>query len=114
MRVFQVLKGDVLIINDKLEYHDTVDNFKLDSGLAVPSEKIIYDDSQECCVIRVENEEGRKADEFHIFPNAAFDEYVDRVREFIDKKNERIPEPEVPELTEEEKSKMKQVQLNAR
>lgn len=103
MRVFQVLKGDVLIINDKLEYHDTVDNFKLDSGLAVPSDKIIYDDFQECCVIRVENEEGEKTDEFHVFPNAAFDEYIDRVQEFIDKKNERTPEPEPPELTEEEK-----------
>lgn len=103
MRVFQVLKGDVLIINDKLEYHDTVDNFKLDSGLNVPSDKIIYDDFQECCVVQKENEEGQKIDEFQSFPNATFDGYIDKVQEFIDKKNKRIPEPEQPELTEEEK-----------
>ena len=33
MRVFQIQKGEILIINGDKQYSDTVENFKLDSGL---------------------------------------------------------------------------------
>ena len=34
MRVFQIQKNEILIINDDKQYTDTIENFKLDSGLS--------------------------------------------------------------------------------
>lgn len=53
MRVFQILNDEVLIINDKKEYKDSVANFKTDSGLTVELPvKSIYDDLQKLPVIQ--------------------------------------------------------------
>ena len=103
MRVFQILKNEVLVKNNELEYSDTLDNFKLDSGLSDLPEKVIYDDYQECCVVRLEKDDN-VIDDFQAFPNATFDSYIDNVQTYIDKKDARTPEPEPPELTEEEKA----------
>ena len=47
MRVFQILNDEVLIINDKKEYKDSIANFKVDSGVTVELPvKSIYDDLQ--------------------------------------------------------------------
>ena len=52
MRVFQIQKNEVLIINNNKQYSDTVENFKLDSGLSLDNiNEVIYDNYQECCVI---------------------------------------------------------------
>ena len=102
MRVFQILKNEVLVKNNDLEYSDTLDNFKLDSGLSDLPEKVIYDNYQECCVVRVEKD-GDVIDDFQAFPNETFDGYIDNVQTYIDKKDARTPDPEPPELTEEEK-----------
>ena len=51
MRVFQIQKGEILIINGDKQYSDTVENFKLDSELTLKDlNEVIYDNYQECCV----------------------------------------------------------------
>ena len=94
MRVFQIQKGEILIINGDKQYSDTVENFKLDSELTLKDlNEVIYDNYQECCVINKE---------FKEYPNANFDNYIDNVDTYIKAKEKReyVP-PEAP--TEEEK-----------
>ena len=95
MRVFQIQKDNVLIINGDKQYSDTVENFKLDSKLSLNNlTEVIYDNYQECCVINKE---------FKEYPNANFDNYIDNVDTYIKAKEKReyVP-PEEP--TEEEKA----------
>ena len=95
MRVFQIQKGEILIINGDKQYSDTVENFKLDSKLSLNNlTEVIYDNYQECCVINKE---------FKEYPNANFDNYIDNVDTYIKAKEKReyVP-PEEP--TEEEKA----------
>lgn len=95
MRVFQIQKGEILIINGDKQYSDTVENFKLDSELTLKNlNEVIYDNYQECCVINKE---------FKEYPNANFDNYIDNVDTYIKAKEKReyVP-PEEP--TEEEKA----------
>lgn len=94
MRVFQIQKGEILIINGDKQYSDTVENFKLDSELTLKDlNEVIYDNYQECCVINKE---------FKEYPDANFDNYIDNVDTYIKAKEKReyVP-PE--EQTEEEK-----------
>ena len=95
MRVFQIQKGEILIINGDKQYSDAVENFKLDSKLSLNNlTEVIYDNYQECCVINKE---------FKEYPNANFDNYIDNVDTYIKAKEKReyVP-PEEP--TEEEKA----------
>lgn len=95
MRVFQIQKGEILIINGDKQYSDTVENFKLDSELTLKDlNEVIYDNYQECCVINKE---------FKEYPDANFDNYIDNVDTYIKAKEKReyVP-PEEP--TEEEKA----------
>lgn len=95
MRVFQIQKGEILIINGDKQYSDTVENFKLDSELTLKDlNEVIYDNYQECCVVNKE---------FKEYPNANFDNYIDNVDIYIKAKEKReyVP-PEEP--TEEEKA----------
>ena len=95
MRVFQIQKNEVLIINDDKQYSDTVENFKLDSGLSLDNiNEVIYDNYQECSVINKE---------FKDYPNTEFEGYIDNVDTYIKAKEKReyVP-PEEP--TEEEKA----------
>lgn len=95
MKVFQIQKNEVLIINGDKQYSDTVENFKLDSELTLKDlNEVIYDNYQECCVINKE---------FKEYPNANFDNYIDNVDTYIKAKEKReyVP-PEEP--TEEEKA----------
>lgn len=95
MRVFQIQKGEILIINGDKQYSDTVENFKLDSELTLKDlNEVIYDNYQECCVVNKE---------FKEYPNVNFDNYIDNVDTYIKAKEKReyVP-PEEP--TEEEKA----------
>lgn len=95
MRVFQIQKGEILIINGDKQYSDTVENFKLDSGLSLDNiNEVIYDNYQECSVINKE---------FKDYPNTEFEGYIDNVDTYIKAKEKReyVP-PEEP--TEEEKA----------
>ena len=92
MRVFQIQKGEILIINDDKQYFDTVENFKLDSGLSLNNLiEVIYDNYQECCVIN-------KA--FLQYPNNNFESYIDNIDIYIKAKEKREYVPPV-EPTEE-------------
>ena len=95
MKVFQIQKNEILIINGDKQYSDTVENFKLDSELTLKDlNEVIYDNYQECCVINKE---------FKEYPNANFDNYINNVDTYIKAKEKReyVP-PEEP--TEEEKA----------
>lgn len=94
MRVFQIQKNEILIINDDKQYTDTVENFKLDSGLSLDNiNEVIYDNYQECSVINKE---------FKDYPNIEFEGYIDNVDIYIKAKSEREYVPP-KEPTEEEK-----------
>lgn len=95
MRVFQIQKDEVLIINGDKQYSDTVENFKLDSELTLKDlNEVIYDNYQECSVINKE---------FKDYPNTEFEGYIDNIDTYIKAKEKReyVP-PEEP--TEEEKA----------
>lgn len=95
MRVFQIQKGEILIINGDKQYSDTVENFKLDSELTLKDlNEVIYDNYQECCVINKE---------FKEYPNNNFDSYIDNVDIYLKAKVEREYVPP-KEPTEEEKA----------
>lgn len=95
MRVFQIQKGEVLIINDDKQYTDTIENFKLDSGLSLDNiNEVIYDNYQECSVINKE---------FKEYPNTEFEGYIDNVDIYIKAKASREYVPP-KEPTEEEKA----------
>ncbi|HJG03646.1 MAG TPA: hypothetical protein K8V99_03540 [Megamonas funiformis] len=94
MRVFQIQKGEVLIINDDKQYTDTIENFKLDSGLSLDNtNEVIYDNYQECCVVNKE---------FKEYPNVDFESYIDNVDIYVKAKASREYVPP-KEPTEEEK-----------
>lgn len=94
MRVFQIQKGEILIINGDKQYSDTVENFKLDSELTLKDlNEVIYDNYQECSVINKE---------FKDYPNTEFEGYIDNVDIYIKAKSEREYVPP-KEPTEEEK-----------
>ena len=95
MRVFQIQKDEVLIINGDKQYSDTVENFKLDSELKLKDlNEVIYDNYQECSVINKE---------FKDYPNTEFEGYIDNIDIYIKAKAEREYVPPV-EPTEEEKA----------
>lgn len=94
MSVFQIQKGEVLIINNDKQYTDTIENFKLDSGLNLDNtNEVIYDNYQECCVINKE---------FKEYPNVDFEGYIDNVDIYVKAKASREYVPP-KEPTEEEK-----------
>ena len=106
MKVFQIMKGEVLIINNDKQYIDTVENFKLDSGLILDNlNEVIYDNYQECCVVNKE---------FKEYPNSQFDEYIANVDKYIAAKAKReyvppaepTPEEKLQQQAAETKSKL--------
>lgn len=92
-KVFQIMKGEVLIINADKQYTDTVENFKIDSGLTLENlNEVIYDSYQECCVVNKE---------FQDYPNADFDGYIASVDKYIAAKAEREYVPPAEPTAEE-------------
>ena len=93
MKVFQIMKGEVLIINADKQYTDTVENFKLDSDLTLENlNEVIYDSYQECCVVNKE---------FLEYPNADFDGYIASVDKYITAKAQREYVPPAEPTAEE-------------
>ena len=102
MKVFQIMKGEVLIINADKQYADTVENFKLDSGLSLNDlNEVIYDNYQECCVVNKE---------FLEYPNADFDGYINNIDTYIAAKTEReyVP-PKEPTAEEKALNKVNEI-----
>lgn len=103
MKVFQILKGQVLIIDGDKQYSDSVDNFMIDAGLTSTPDLVIYDDQQGCCVV-----DGN----FLKYPNDLYQSYIDRIAELIAAKAKR--EYVAPaEPTAEEKTAAAKAQLKA-
>lgn len=103
MKVFQILKKQVLIIDGDKQYNDTVANFLTDAGLVKAPDMVIYDDDQECCVV-----DGN----FLAYPNALYQSYIDRIAELIAAKAKReYVAPKEP--TAEEKKVAELAQLKA-
>ncbi len=104
MRVFQILNDEVLIINDKKEYKDSIANFKVDSGVTVELPvKSIYDDLQKLPVIQYKD----KAEEWKDFPVQELETYIDSVQTYLDAKEKReYVEPTAEEKAEAEKAKL--------
>ncbi|MBM6747909.1 hypothetical protein H5995_01235 [Megamonas rupellensis] len=93
MKVFQITKGEVLIINGDKQYTNTVENFKIDSGLTLENlNEVIYDSYQECCVVNKE---------FQDYPNADFDGYIASVDKYIAAKTKREYVPPAEPTAEE-------------
>lgn len=93
MRVFQIMKNEVLIINNDKQYADTVGNFKTDSGLTLDDlNEVIYDNYQECCVVNKE---------FLKYPNTDFDGYINNIDTYIAAKAEREYIPPAEPTAEE-------------
>lgn len=106
MRVFQILNDEVLIINDKKEYKDSVANFKIDSGITADLPiKSIYDDLQKLPVIQYKD----KAEEWKKYPVQELETYIDSVQTYLDAKEKR----EYVAPTEEEKAQAARQQLDA-
>ena len=105
MKVFQIMKGEVLIINNDKQYNDTVENLKIDSGLSLENlNEVIYDSYQECCVVNKE---------FQDYPNADFDGYIASVDKYIAAKTEREYVPPA-EPTAEEKLRQQAVETKSK
>lgn len=99
MKVFQIQKDNVLIINGDKQYSDTIENFKLDSRLTLDGfNEVIYDNYQECCVINKE---------FMEYPNSNFENYINNIDIYIKAKENReyIP-PKEPTLDELKEAKL--------
>lgn len=98
MSVFQILKNDVLIIDGSNTYTDTVDNFLTDAGAVSVPEFVVYDDSQECCVV-----DG----EFLTYPNGSYSGYCDRIQDLLDAQAKRTYVPPAEPTEEEQKASLK-------
>ncbi len=106
MRVFQILNDEVLIINDKKEYKDSVANFKLDSGITTELPiKSIYDDLQKLPVIQYAGQ----PEDWKSYPVQELETYIDSVQTYLDAKVKR----EYVAPTEEEKAQAARQQLDA-
>lgn len=105
MRVFQILNNEVLIINDKKEYKDSVVNFKLDGGITAELPvKSIYDDLQKLPVIQYAGQ----PEDWKSYPVQELETYIDSVQTYLDAKAKR----EYVEPTEEEKAQAERQQLD--
>ena len=99
MKVFQIEQGEVLIIDGKKQYSDTVNNFCHDSGLSVLPVRVWYDDVQKNCIVRQADE---KDDKWLSYPNSEYDGYIAKIDEYIAAKEKReyVP-PTLDELKEQ-------------
>lgn len=105
MRVFQILNDEVLIINDKKEYTDSVANFKLDSGITADLPiKSIYNDLQKLPVILYAGQ----PEDWKSYPVQELETYIDSVQTYLDAKVKR----EYVAPTEEEKAQAERQQLD--
>lgn len=101
MRCFQVLNGQVLIINGQDQYDDTCENFLLDggdlqylkNGETMTLSKVIYDDQQKCCVV---------GEDFLTYPDSTFEAKINDIATFVAAKEARLyVPPTLDELKEQ-------------
>lgn len=103
MHVFQILNKEVTVIDGDKTYIDTFDNFVDDGGRCDLPEKVIYDESQKCCVV-----DG----DFLPYPNGTYSGYCERIQDLLDAQAKRTYVPPA-ELTEEERQENQKASLKA-
>lgn len=98
MKCFQIEKDEVLIINDDKLYTDSIENFKLDSGIKYLPMRVWYNNEQSNVVIKqdIDSKEIWKE-----YPIKEYDDYIATIDDYIDAKAQReyIP-PTMDELKE--------------
>lgn len=85
MHVFQILNKEVTIIDGDKTYIDSFDNFVDDGGRHDLPEKVIYDESQKCCVVD---------DRFLPYPNQDFESIIASIDSLQAARDKREPELE--------------------
>lgn len=98
MSVFQIQKNNALIIDGDKSYMDTVDNFLTDAGAVSVPGSVVYDDSQECCVV-----DG----EFLTYPNGTYSGYCDRIQDLLNAQAKRTYVPPAEPTEEDQKASLK-------
>ena len=82
MHVFQILNKEVTIIDGDKTYIDTFDNFVDDGGRHDLPEKVIYDESQKCCVVE---------DSFLVYPHEEFESIIASIDSLQAARDKREP-----------------------
>ena len=99
MKCFQIEKDEVLIIDGDKQYTDTVENFKLDSGIKSLPVRVWYNDEQPNVVIKQDSDSEEIWKEY---PIAEYDDYIAAIDEYLAAKAQReyVP-PTFEELKEQ-------------
>lgn len=95
MKVFQILKEQVTIIQGSKVYIDTLDNFKTDSGVDDLPGMVLYDENQKCCVVD---------SLFYNYPNDTYEGYLAKLQDYLDAKAKREYVPPAEPTVEEKKT----------
>lgn len=82
MHVFQILNKEVTIIDGDKTYIDSFDNFVDDGGRHDLPEKVIYDESQKCCVVE---------DSFLAYPHEEFESIIASIDSLQAARDKREP-----------------------
>lgn len=99
MKCFQIEKNEVLIIDGDKQYTDTVENFKLDSGIKSLPVRIWYNDEHPNVVVKQDTDSEEIWKEY---PMAEYDDYIAAIDEYLAAKAQReyVP-PTFEELKEQ-------------
>lgn len=99
MKCFQIEKNEVLIIDGDKQYTDTVENFKLDSGIKLLPVRVWYNDEQPNVVIK---QDTNSKEIWKEYPITEYDDYIAALDEYLAAKAQReyVP-PTFEELKEQ-------------
>lgn len=86
MKCFQIEKDEVLIINDDKLYTDSIENFKLDSGIKSLPMRVWYSNEQPNVVIKQDTDSKEIWKEY---PIREYDDYITAINVYIDAKAQR-------------------------
>lgn len=98
MSVFQVMNGGVLVMDGSKSYMDTLENFQKDSGLDDLPEMVVYDTTQEACVV-----DGN----FLPFPSETCQGYISNLQSYLDAQSKREYVAPATPTVEEQKAALK-------
>lgn len=103
MKCFQIEKGEVLIISGAKQYTDTIENFKLDSGIKSLPSRLWYNDEQPNVVIKQDTD---SKEIWKKYPIREYDDYITTIDDYIDAKAQREhTPPTMDELKEKEQAR---------
>lgn len=86
MKCFQIEKGEVLIISGDKQYTDTIENFKLDSGIKSLPMCVWYSDGQPNVVIKQDTDSKVI---WKGYPIREYEDYISTINAYIDAKAQR-------------------------